>query len=56
MRIDKNSMLYWWELVKDLPSPKPKTIIIKLKDKDSYNFYFCFWEHLGGGNLWFILR
>ncbi len=48
MGIDKNSMLYWWKLVKDLPIPKPKTIIIKLKDKDSYNFYFCFWEHLEG--------
>jgi len=35
-------MLYWWELVKDLPVPKPKTVIVKLRDEDVAMFFDCF--------------
>ena len=30
---NKDSMLYWWELVKDLPVPKPKTKILRLDEE-----------------------
>lgn len=31
---DKNSMLYWYPLIKDLPIPQPKTIFVMLNEKE----------------------
>jgi len=30
IKINKNSIFYWWPKVKDLPIPKPKTITVPL--------------------------
>jgi len=47
--MDKNSMLYWWDLVKDLPIPKPKTIIIKLEPELVDLIFKCYYETLDYG-------
>ena len=47
--VDKNSMLYWWPLVKDLPIPKPKTVIIELREEDVDMFFDCYFEEVDGG-------
>jgi len=36
---NKDSMLYWWELVKDLPVPKPKTKILRLDEETVMKFF-----------------
>jgi len=46
--MDKNSMLYWWDLVKDLSIPKPKTIVIKLREEDVDMFLYCYFEEVSG--------
>lgn len=32
--LSKNSMLYWFPLIKDLPIPQPKTAIVRLNQKE----------------------
>jgi len=36
---DRNSMLYWWGLVKDLPVPKPRTRILRLDERTVRMFF-----------------
>lgn len=41
--INRNSMLYWYPLIKDLPIPQPKTEIVLRKNN--------WWKYLDGKNL-----
>ena len=40
--MDRNSMLYWWGLVRDASVPKPKTIIVRLEERDVDMFFRCY--------------
>jgi hypothetical protein len=37
--VDKNSMLYWYPLIKDLAIPQPRTIFVMLNEKELSRLY-----------------